>query len=153
VLDSVQEAGFTRIRSHLRGLEWALRAAYDQIAGLIVENYDTPRLLAITGPQGQPSAMALASRHFHVPMLDRNNQVVQHPLRFTIISQIGAHISQMQERAETIQLFTLGLYDPLQALSKLGVPDAKEIADRIARLTAAQAFQPPGARQRAGRSQ
>jgi hypothetical protein len=149
VLDSVQEAGFTRIRSHLRGLEWALRAAYEQIACLIVENYDAPRLLAITGPQGQPSSMALGSRHFHVPMLDRNDQVIQHPLRFTIQSEIGAHISQMQERQETIQLYTLGLYDPLEALTRLGVADAQKIADRIARLTAAQAFQPPGARQRA----
>jgi len=153
VLDSVQEAGFTRIRSHLRGLEWALRAAYEQVACLIVENYDTPRLMAITGPSGQQTAMALAPTHFHVPMLDRNGNVVQHPMRFTIISQIGAHISQMQERAETIQLYTLGLYDPLQALTKLGIPNAGEIADRIAQLTAAQAFQPPGARQRAGRSQ
>ena len=153
VLDSVQEAGFTRIRSHLRGLEWALRAAYEQIACLVVENFDTPRLIAITGPDGQNSSMALSSRHFHVPMLDPNDQVIQHPLRFTIISKIGAHISQMQERAETIQLYTLGLYDPLEALSKLGVANAQEIADRIARLTAAQAFQPPGARQRAGRQQ
>jgi hypothetical protein len=97
--------------------------------------------------------MALGARHFHVPMIDENNQVIQHPLRFTIISKIGAHISQMQERAETIQLYTLGLFDPLEALSRLGIPDAQKIADRIAQLTAAQAFQPPGARQRAGRQQ
>jgi hypothetical protein len=108
-----------------------------------------PRLIAITGPGGIPSAQALNANHFSVPSLDDNGNPINYPLRFTIISHIGAHISQMQKRAETIQLFTLGLYDPLQALTELDVPNAKQIADRIARLTAAAAFQPPGARQRA----
>jgi hypothetical protein len=153
VLDSVQEAGFTRIRSHLRSLEWALRAAYDQIASLVVENYDTPRFIAITGPDGTPSSQVLNARHFHVPSLDKDNKPITFPLRFTITSQIGQHISVMQKRAETIQLFTLGLLDPLAALSALEVPNAQQIANRIAQLTAAQAFQPPGARKRAGRSQ
>lgn len=150
VLDSVQEAGFTRIRSHLRSLEWALRAAYDQIANLIVENYTTPRIVAITGPQGQDSAIALGSRHFHVPTRARDGSISNYPMRFTILSQIGAHISQQQARAETIQLFTLGLLDPTEALQRLEIPGAAEIAQRIARLQAQGAFQPPGARQRAG---
>lgn len=153
VLDAVQEAGFTRIRSHLRSLEWALRDAYDQIASLVVENYDTPRFVAITGPDGTPSTHVLNAKHFHVPALDQNNTPITFPLRFTITSQIGQHISIMQKRAETIQLFTLGLLDPLAALSQLEVPNAAQIANRIAQLTAAQAMQPPGARQRAGRQQ
>jgi hypothetical protein len=152
VLDSVQEAGFTRIRSHLRSLEWALRSAYDQIATLIVENYDVPRFIAITGPDGTPSAQVLNAKHFNVPSLDKDNKPVTYPLRFTITSQIGQHISVMQKRAETIQLFTLGLLDPLAALSDLEIPGAEKIANRIAQLTAAQAMQPPGARQKAGRS-
>lgn len=150
VLDSVQEAGFTRIRSHLRSLEWALRASYDQIACLITENFTAPRIVAIVGPDGQESAMALNSRHFHVPGRDREGNVTNYPLRFTILSQIGAHISQQQDRAETIQLFTLGLIDHTEALSRLKIPNGPEIAQRIARLQAAGAFQPPGARQRAG---
>lgn len=150
VLDSVQEAGFTRIRSHLRSLEWALRSAYDQIACLITENFTTPRILAITGPDGEQSAMALNSRHFHIPTRDNTGRVSQYPLRFTIISHIGAHISQQQDRAETIQLFTLGLIDHQAALERLSIPNGPEIAQRIARLQAAGAFQAPGARQRAG---
>lgn len=150
VLDSVQEAGFTRIRSHLRSLEWALRSAYEQIAGLITENYTLPRILAIIGPDGEPSAMALNARHFHVPSRDTDGNVTSYPLRFTIISHIGAHISQQQARAEAIQLFTLGAYDILALLSELHVPNAHEIAERIGRLQAAGAMNPPGARQRAG---
>lgn len=150
VLDSVQEAGFTRIRSHLRSLEWALRSAYDQIACLITENFTAPRIVAIVGDSGQNTAMALNARHFHVPARDPDGKVTQYPLRFTIISHIGAHVSQQQRRAEAIQLFTLGAYDHQALLSELDIPDAAEIASRIARLQAAGAFQPPGARQRAG---
>lgn len=150
VLDSVQEAGFTRIRSHLRSLEWALRAAYDQIACLIVENFTTPRIIAIVGPDGENSAKALNARHFHVPTRDRDGNVMQYPLRFTIISQIGGHISQQQKRAEAIQLFTIGAIDISALLEILNYPHREEIAQRIARLQAAGAFHPPGARQRAG---
>lgn len=150
VLDSVQEAGFTRIRSHLRGLEWALRNAYDQIASLIVENFTLPRIIAIVGESGQDSAMALNARHFHVPGRDGNGKVMSYPMRFTIISHIGAHISQQQARAEAIQKFTLGLYDHKATLEALDDPDADEISQRVARLQAAGAMNPPGARQRAG---
>lgn len=150
VLDSVQEAGFTRIRSHLRSLEWALRTAYDQIATLIVENFDVPRLLAITGPDGQSSAMALNANHFMVPgRVDDDGHIQKYPLRFSILSQLGGHISKLQERAEAIQLFTLGALDVTALLEVLNYPNREVIAQRIAQLQAAGAFQPPGARQRA----
>ena len=61
--------------------------------------------------------MALNIQHFQVPSLDENGNPINYPLRFTITSQVGAHVSQMQKRTETIQLFTLGLYDPLAALT------------------------------------
>ncbi len=151
VLDSVQEAGFTRIRSHLRSLEWALRAAFDQIAALVTENYTVPRLVAVTGPDGTETALALGAKHFHVPMKDpKTGEITQYPLRFTILSHLGAHISQQQQRAEAIQLYTLGLIDKTAALDALDYPGREEIAQRITRLEAIGAFNPPGARQRAG---
>jgi hypothetical protein len=149
VLDSVQEAGFTRIRSHLRSLEWALRSSLRSDRHPHRRELHVPRILAITGPEGQDSAMALNANHFMVPGRDQDGQVTKYPLRFSILSQIGGHISKLQERAEAIQLFTLGALDITALLEALNYPNRQDIAQRIARLQAAGAFQPPGARQRA----
>lgn len=150
VLDSVQEAGFTRIRSHLRSLEWALRSAYDQIATLIVENYSMPRIVAVVGEQGADTALALNAHHFNVPGRDSTGKITSYPMRFTILSEIGGHISMLQKRAEDIQLFTLGALDVTALLEALNYPNRETIAKRIAQLQAMGAHNAPGARQRAG---
>lgn len=148
VLDSVQESGFVRIRSHLRSLEWALRGAYEKLACLVVENYTTPRLVAITGPQGERTSLALMARHFHVPTAAGAS-----PLRFTILVSAGSALptSQQAKEARAVQLYAMGAIDRTALLEVFDYPNREAIVKRITELEALGAFNPPGARQRARR--
>src|SRR3954466_5389930 len=67
VVDSLQEAAFVRVRQHLKHLEYAMRDAGYKRASLIVENYTTPRMMAIAGPSGERTSLTLKARHFMVP--------------------------------------------------------------------------------------
>lgn len=150
VVDAMQEAAFVRVRMELRQLEFALRDAGTKKAALIVENYTVPRTLSIIGPDGKESAMQLSARHFYVPGDDG-----EAPLQYTLKIDAGASqaTSQKQRKDEAVMLFSLGAVDQMYVLEVFDVPNRAEIFKRIQYQMAAGTFQPPGARQRAQRTQ
>lgn len=149
VIDAVQEAAFVRIRLALRNLERALRSAGNKIASLIVENYTGPRMVAITGPNGEKTMLSLKARHFHVPTTDGHA-----PLRFTLNVEAGSSLptSRKARAAEADTLYAMGAIDRVAVLEAHEYPNRDEIARRVNALEAAGVHAPPGARQRAQRT-
>jgi hypothetical protein len=144
VLDSVQEAAFVRVRLALRNLELALRNCGDLLASLIVENYTTPRMVAIVGPQGEKSSLALKSRHFMVPTTEGAV-----PMEFQLWMTAGSAlpISRQQRTGDADVLFAMGALDEQAVLEAHDYPNRDEILARINAAKAAGTFAPPGARQ------
>ena len=145
---SVQEAAFVRIRSGLANLEASLESAASKLADLIVDNYTEPRFMAIVGPNGQQSMLALDARHFNAP-----NEDGATPLKYTIKIEAGsaAPTSRTSRMAEADMAFALGAIDRQAWLEAHNYPNWPEINERINKLQAMGLFQPPGARQRAQR--
>lgn len=150
VLDSVQEASFVRVRMALRNLEWTLRAAGERTASLVVENYTVPRILAITGNEGQQTATFLKGRHFFVPTSGGGNM----PLRFSLMVEAGSSLpTSHQARAQEADvLFAMGGIDRIALLEAHNYPNRANINQRIQNLEAIGQFSPPGARQRSQRT-
>lgn len=149
VVDSMQEAGFVRIRMALRNLERFLRRVGMKTAGLIVENYTHPRMIAYVGPDGEESVTGLLGEHFYIP--GPNGSM---PMRFRLNVDVGAQTQTSREARESkaITLYGLGAIDRMALLEAVDWPHRQEIAKRIAELEAAGAFNAPGARQRSRRS-
>lgn len=155
VVDSLQEAAFVRVRQHLKYLEYSMRDAGYKRASLIVENYTTPRMMAIAGPSGERTSLTLKARHFLVPTSQGGI-----PLQFALNVDAGSrlHTSRAMREERAIQLFTLGLIDRQGALDDLGYPNAADVANRLDEKEAQMAAAGggpvgPGQRQRAGRTQ
>ena len=51
VVDQISESSHVGIRSMLRQMEYALRDSFVKKAALVVENYTTPRIVSIAGPE------------------------------------------------------------------------------------------------------
>lgn len=147
VMDNLQEAAFVRIRMHLRNLEYALTDAGRKKASLITENYNTARMIAVVGPTGERSTLALRSRHFMAP-----TKYGATPMDYQLLVDAGAgtDTSRKVREDKLMQLFTLGAIDDLTLLEGLNIPNYLKIFQRVSAMKAAGAFQPPGARQRAG---
>lgn len=151
VVDSLQESVFVRVRQHLKELEYAMRDAGYKRASLICENYTSPRMMAIAGPSGERTSLALKSRHFLVPTSSG-----AFPLQFALGVDAGSrmHTSRSMREDRAIQLFTLGLVDRESALDDLSYPNAHNVAERMAQqeqqMAAMGQQAAPGARQRAG---
>ena len=96
-VSATQEAGFIRIRSAQRNLEMTLRKAFELIANLVVLNYDTPRTVAIVGPEGEVSSVQLSARHFYDP----SSPSGQAPMRFSLLCNAGS--TKPTSRAARIQ--------------------------------------------------
>jgi hypothetical protein len=155
VVDSLQEAAFVRVRQHLKHLEYAMRDAGYKRASLIVENYTTPRMMAIAGPSGERTSLTLKARHFMVPTSQGGT-----PMMFALNVDAGSrlHTSRAMREDRAVQLYTLGLIDRSSALSDLGYPNAGDVAGRMdeqEKQAAVMGGAPPGPgqRQRAGRTQ
>jgi hypothetical protein len=144
VLDAVQESAFVRVRLALRNLERALREVGELWASLVVENYTTPRMVAIVGPTGQQTSMALRARHFYVPSI--KGEV---PLRFSLWVQGGSTlpISRMARAQEADVLYAMGAIDRIALLEAHDYPNRDQIVQRITAAEAAGVFNPPNARQ------
>lgn len=149
VVDSMQEAGFVRIRMALRNLERFLRRVGMKTASLITENYTQPRMIAYLGPDGESSVTGLLGEHFYVP--GPNGSM---PLRFKLNVDVGAQTQTSREARESkaITLYGMGAIDRMALLEAVDWPNRQVITKRITDLEAAGAFQPPGARQRGHRS-
>lgn len=148
VMDSVQEAAFVRIRLSVRNLERTLTRSGQLIASLIVQFYDEARVVAITGPEGTKSALALRAMHFYTP--SKKGRV---PLKFSLIVDAGSSLptSKRARVAEMDTLYAMGALDVPAILEIHNVPNRDKIWQRISTLMAAGMFNPPGARQRTRR--
>ncbi len=148
VMDSVQEAAFVRIRLGLRSLERVLVSAGMKIGSLIADFYNTPRIMAIVGPQGQQTSMALRPNHFYTPTPQGLS-----PMRFQILIRAGSMVSRGQRVQEADTLFAMGAIDAEAVLEAHSFPNRQIVVGRMRALAEAGLMQqPPGARQRAGRS-
>ena len=150
VLDSVQEAAFVRIRQALRNLEVALRGSGEKVASLVCEFYDKPRLVAMIGPSGEKTALALHHMHFYTPSLEGRV-----PMRFQLLVSAGSQTSTSRSArvGEADALFAMGALDTEAVLEAHDWPNRNMITQRIREMQAANGTlgQPPGARQRTQR--
>lgn len=150
VIDALQESGFVRVRSSLKFLEAAMRNAGTKKADLIIENYTTPRLVAVAGPGGERSSLALKARRFQIP--SSGGQI---PLKYQLLVDVGSrrHTSRQMREDRAVQLFTLDAIDRTALLDDLDYPNAQVVADRLEehdrQMAAMGELQKPGARQRA----
>lgn len=149
VVDAMQEAAFVRIRMALRNLEYTLRDSGYKKASLICENYTTPRMVAIVGPTGNKTSLALGGRHFYTPGANGST-----PMKFQLLVNAGSagHTSRKVREDQAIMLYTLGAIDEDALLEALDFPNRMVVSERVKQLKASGMMQPPGARQKAQRT-
>jgi hypothetical protein len=151
---SVQESGFVRIRRALRNLQYALREAAQLQCELICENYTTPRIVSVVGDSGEPTSLALASRHFYDP-----TKTGAEPFKYALQIDCGANnpTSRQSRISEADTLFAMAAIDREAVLDAHNYPERGAIKSRMdqAEQAAAQAGSAPkpgpGKRVRAGR--
>ena len=139
-----------RVRQAMRNLETCLRIAGNLITELITENYTTPRVVAIVGPDGEQTSLQTAARHFYGP-----NDSGSVPFRFSVFIDAGANnpTSRTSRISEADTLFAMHGIDRQALLQAHNYPHAMEINARMEQQEAQQAQQnPPGARVRARRT-
>lgn len=150
VMSSVQDSAFVRVRATLRNLNRCLRGAAFKMAANIAEFYTEPRTVAIVGPDGTDTALALKARHFYT-LPDSDDQIAV-PLRFSIRADAGADrpTSRQARMAEAQTFYALGAIDDMALLETAKFPNWPIVAERNMKLKAQQGIlgQPPGARQR-----
>lgn len=150
VMDSVQEAAFVRVRLALRNLERTLRRVGTKMASLVVEYYDTPRIVAIVGDDGEKSSLALKSMHFYLP-----SDEGRVPMKFQLLVEGGSMLptSHQARIAEADALYAMGAIDEEAVLEIHRYPGRQRILARVREMKAAAGTlgQPPGARQRTRR--
>lgn len=131
VVNSMQEAGFVRVRLALRNLEYALRGVYTRLCDLIVRNYSAPRIVAFAPGSGTPTTIALAARHFQLP--SENGAT---PLRAVVLVNAGSNrpVSKDAWKQEMDFLFTVGAIDRPALLETHGVPNWQIIDQRMSAM-------------------
>lgn len=146
VISTIQEASFVRIRSMLGNLEECLMSIAKKQADLIIDNYNTKRVMALVGPSGEKTSLALKANHFQVPSSDGKV-----PLEYSLIVQAGASMptSRTARVAESDQAYALGIIDRQAWFEAHQYPNWPEILTRVNNQIGMGLFQPPGARQRA----
>lgn len=150
---ATQESGFVRVRQAMRNLEDCLRISGDLMAELITENYTTPRVMAIVGPDGEQSSLQLSARHFYEGADDGS-----FPFRFSIFIDAGANnpTSRQSRIAEADTLFAMQAIDRQALLAAHNYPHWQEINSRMEEKEQNQALQAalhgPGKRVKAGRT-
>jgi hypothetical protein len=126
---TAQEAGFVRIRQSVRNLERTLGEAYRLLAHMMVQNYDVPRQVAIVGPNGENSALLLASKHFYSPSIHGTVE----PFKFTLLVSAGSDnpTSRQARIAEADALAALGMIDRPAVLEQHAFPHWQSIDKRM----------------------
>jgi len=155
-VQATQEAGFVRIRSSVRNLERTLGELYRMLAHMMIQNYDIPRQVAIVGPNGENSALLLASKHFYAPSIHGTIA----PMKFALLVMAGSDnpTSRQARIAEADALFALQAIDRPALLEQHAFPHWQSIDSRMqqkemAIAQAQAAGQAAGARPRGGRPQ
>lgn len=151
-VQATQESGFVRVRQAMRNLETCLRQSGNMLAELITENYTTPRVVAIVGPDGEQTSLQTAGRHFY-----GTNEKGELPFRFSVFIDAGANnpTSRTSRISEADTLFAMQGIDRKALLQAHNYPHAMEIDSRMEQKeqAAAQAAERgPGARVRARRN-
>lgn len=144
-IDSIQDAAFVRIRLALSNLEAALNSAGQKAAALICEFYDEPRMIAVVGPGGHKTALAIRTQHFYLPSGEGRT-----PMRFQILIEAGSTTptSRTARAAEADVLFGMGALDREAVLEAHQWPNRHLITERVNAAETAGTFNAPGARQR-----
>lgn len=154
VMSSVQDSAFVRVRASLRNLERLLRGACHKMVANMAEFYTEPRMVSLLGPDRENVRVALRARHFYT--LNGGNLKGASPMRFTILADAGSeHATSRAARGEEAKtLYAMGAIDERELLIALRWPNAGQTALRVMEQKAEQGVlgQPPGARQRTGRS-
>lgn len=150
-MDQVQESAFVRVRSALRNLERSLRTVGEMTACLIVDNYTAPRIVAIVGPDGEQTAVALSSSHFSTPSNDPKDNTG--PLKYQLWIRAGSALptSRQARAAEADTLLALGALDPQAVLEAHDYPNRQAIIERLKQAAMLGIQQGGSARQNAGR--
>jgi hypothetical protein len=140
-VQATQEAGFVRIRSALRNLERTLSKLGELVANLIVQNYDSPRIVAIVGDDGVDTAIRLASQHFYMPKKNSDGKIVSQPLKFSLVVKAGsaAPTSRQARIAEADALFAMHAIDAQAVLQAHAWPNWQEVVKRMQDQAAAAA--------------
>lgn len=143
VLDSVQEAGFGRVRAAQRQLEVTLAESGAKVASILTEFYDEPRLIAF-GVDDTSQVRALQANHFYT---STNAEL---PLRFHVKVVAGSQLpTSPSARANlALTLAGLGYMDQEAVLEVLRVPGRRKIIERTRQMQAAGLATAPNARQR-----
>jgi hypothetical protein len=156
-MQATQEAGFVRIRGSVRNLERTLGESYRLLAHLIVQNFDVPRTMSIVGPDGQSSAIQLASKHFYSP--SKLSPTLDHkaaaalseigfrsginvlanvlepadPMKFSLLVMAGADnpTSRQARIAEADALAAMGMIDRPAVLEQHAFPHWQMIDQRM----------------------
>lgn len=137
-VSATQESGFVRVRQAMRNLEDCLRIAGNLQAELITENYTTPRVVAIVGPDGEQSSLQLSARHFY-----EGSDEGTFPFRFSIFIDAGANnpTSRQSRIAEADTLFAMQAIDRTALLQAHNYPHWQEINSRMEEKEQNQALQ------------
>lgn len=144
-LNSIQEVAFVRIRSAISNLEMALANQGRKLADLIIDNYTEPRYVAINGPDGQRTSLALRARHFNIP-----TEKGAVPLKYTLNITAGSQLpTSRQARAfQADKAYALGIIDRQAWMEANQYPNWPPILERIQQEMQAGSWEPPGQRQR-----
>jgi hypothetical protein len=124
---ATQEPTFVRVRAILSNLEMTVRDIAMKHADLIIDNYDEPRMVAVTGKSGEQTSMALSARHFNT-----NDTPSLPPLKYAVKVDAGSELptSLAGRIAREVQLFGLGITDDLAVLQAMRYPHAREVLER-----------------------
>lgn len=148
VLDSVQEAGFVRIRMALRNLERCLRDFGNLAAALISEYYTAPRIVQTIGPSDNPvdSQTVMRTQHFYSPGTSGEDKL---PLRFNVMVDANSQLptSRQAKIAEADVLYSLGVIDRQAVLDAHEWPNRQAVLQRVTAAESAGMLNPPTQRQ------
>lgn len=148
VIDSIKEAAFVRIRSGLQNLEATLRSVGAKLANLIIDNYTEPRYVSIVGQSGVQSSKFFEANHFKL------GSGKQQALKYSVRVDAGAaaSTSRASRMAQADMGLAMGAIDDQAWLEAHNFPNWQQVNERVSKQKAMGTMQPPGARQRAGRT-
>lgn len=131
VISSLQDSAFVRVRATLRNLERCLRDACMKKCANIAEFYTEPRLVAVLGPDGTKTKMALRAGHFYSLPTDDGDEPT--PMRFALLADAGSdHPTSRQARqAQAERLFAMGAIDVIEVLKANHWPNWPTVSKRV----------------------
>lgn len=156
-IDQLQEAAQTKIRLKSRNVEAWLNDVGQQFASRILQFYSVPRIVRITedentekyfkfvideveDEEGETQRVATVQRFEDVP--DENGNIIQQPgepIQYEIKGNLDIRITvgstlpfrKAQKKAQAMELFQLGIYDPEDLLTDLEHPRKAAVLEKF----------------------